>query len=183
MNKTLTAALVVASMALGACATTQPPPEGDPLLVITQQRADAMASQLRLHSLTAPLIVTSAQNNDQLSDVCQQGRLIADIVSSRLTQNGFPVTEVRLSNRLTITAEGETMLSREVRDLAAKKKVDAVVTATWTIPGPAAIDLTGQARVRSEQNAYVSLRAVRAADGLVLASQVFQVPVTGNCAR
>lgn len=187
LNKLLLAGAV--ALILSGCATSGPtvPRDTDPLLNSVQQGADSLAAQLRHYKLAAPVIVASAQNNDQLSQVCPQGRLVSDIVSSRLTQHGFPVTEVRLTQALRINQNGETILSRELGDLAQSAKADTVVTATWSTIGAkptlrfanvnGAID-------RSQGPAgqtYVTLKAVRISDGLVLGSQTFAPPSSWTC--
>lgn len=134
-----------------------------------------------------PLVLVARMGFDELRQVCPQGRLVSDIVSSRLTQHGFPVTEVRLSQQLHINKEGETILSRELGALAKAAKADTVVTATWsTVAPPRAIKHantyggTYDARKQFGQT-YVTLKAVRISDGLVLGSQTFAPPTSWSC--
>lgn len=189
MKKLILASAVAASAVLAGCATATPdhtPRFTDPLLQSVLQSADGLAAQLSRYKLKAPIIVASAQNNDQLSQVCQQGRLISDIVSSRLTQNGLPVTEVRLSQELRINKEGETILSRELDVLAQEAKAEVIVTSTWTtVTQPAAVIHTdaygGMKRQQMPGQTYVTLKAVRIADGLVLSSQTFAPPASWSC--
>lgn len=188
MKNILLAGFVLASAALAGCAstTTHEPEASDPLLLSVQQSADSLAAQLSRHKLKTPIIVASAQNNDQLTQVCQQGRLISDIVSSRLTQQGLAVTEVRLGQTLRINKEGETILSRELGVLAKEAKAEVVVTSTWTtVTHPAAVihaDSTGGAMHQpTPGQTYVTLKAVRIADGLVLSSQTFAPPASWTC--
>lgn len=189
MLKKVLLASAVALLAAG-CSTSgikQSAQYTDPFLQSVQQGADSLAAQLSRHQLAAPVIVASAQNNDELRQVCPQGRLVSDIVSSRLTQHGFPVTEVRLTQVLRITKEGETILSRELGELAKAAKADAVVTATWSTVTPQrdvkyANYFGGSYDARKQfGQTYVTLKAVRITDGLVLGSQTFAPPTSWSC--
>jgi PBP1b-binding outer membrane lipoprotein LpoB len=187
LNKMLFAG--VAALLLAGCATTAtytPAPNADPLLNSVQQGADDLAAQLKRYDFAAPVIVASAQNNDELSQVCPQGRLVSDIVSSRLTQHGIPVTEVRLTQSLRINPRGETILSRELGALAHSAKADTVVTATWsTINSKASVKYANASGAldtsKTVGQTYVTLKAVRISDGLVLSSQTFAPPTSWTC--
>lgn len=184
MLKKLTLAGAV-MFALAGCATSIPVAT-DPLLNSVQHAADSLATQLKRHDMSAPVIVASAQNNDQLSQVCPQGRLISDIVSSRLTQHKFPVTEVRLTQALRINKNGETILSREIGELASAAKADTVVTATWSTLNERPVVKFANASGALESTTkggqtYVTLKAVRISDGLVLSSQTFAPPASWSC--
>jgi len=154
----------------------------DPLLHAVHSGADRLALQLTEYPLSVPVIVASAQNGDQLNKVCAEGRLISDMVSSRLSQWGFPVTEVRVTQALRINKEGETILSREIDDLASSAKADVVVTATWsTVEVPTKKAQDGFSR-QPDERTYVTLKAVRIQDGLVVGSQTFAAPTAWRCA-
>lgn len=188
MKKLIIAGVVITSAALSGCASSfvYEPDASDPLLRSVQQSADVLADQLSKHELKTPIIVASAQNNDQLSQVCQQGRLVSDIVSSRLTQQGLSVTEVRLGQTLRINKEGETILSRELDGLAKEAKAEVVVTSTWTtVTQPASFiqsnENGGMKLQPTPGQTYVTLKAVRIADGLVLSSQTFAPPASWTC--
>jgi hypothetical protein len=108
------------------------------------------------------------------------------MVSSRLTQHGFPVTEVRLTNALRINQEGETILSRELGALAKAAKAEVVVTATWSTlnAGTTVKFANAYGALDTTQKAgqtYVTLKAVRLADSLVLSSQTFAPPTSWSC--
>lgn len=188
MNKILLTGVAAAAVFLTGCSTSgykNVPQFTDPLLQSVQQGADGLASQLSRYQLAAPVIVASAQNNDQLSQVCPQGRLVSDIVSSRLTQHGFPVTEVRLTQALRINKEGETILSRELGALAKAAKAEVVVTSTWSTVSPQQASYADPYGRNSKRGTagqtYVTLKAVRITDGLVLSSQTFAPPATWSC--
>jgi hypothetical protein len=186
MNTRQAVAGALASLALllGGCAYTPAPDlvaiaDRDLLLQVVQAATDRLTAQIAGQASAAPLIVASAQNNDELAKVCPQGRVISEIVSSRLSQRGYAITELRLSNRLQISAEGETLLSREVRNLVmqTQTRADMVITPTWTA-------LQGVGVHGETSTLYVTVKALRVSDGLVLGSQSVAVPGAGkNCAR
>jgi hypothetical protein len=185
-KKIMLAGAAALAFALTGCATSPAPRSTDPLLGSVQLAADGLAAQLHRYRVDAPIIVASAQNNDQLSQVCPHGRLVSDIVSSRLTQAGFPVTEVRLTSALRINQEGETILSRELGALAKAAKAELVVTATWsTLNGGATVKFANaygalESTSKGGQT-YVTLKAVRLVDGLVVSSQTFAPPTSWSC--
>ncbi len=182
MKKSLIAA--VALVALAGCSTTkvyEPVDNVDPLLSTVNFTVDNLASQLKPLKVTHPLVVASAQNNDDLAKVCPQGRLIAEMVSSRLTQHGFPVSEVKLAKDMRVSAEGETILSRDLKKLATEAEADTVVAATWSTFGKEVkVGAHGGNRLMGAST-YVTLKAVRIADGRVLGSQTFASPVAWTC--
>lgn len=185
-KKIMLAGAAALAFALTGCATSPAPRSTDPLLGSVQLAADGLAAQLHRYRVDAPIIVASAQNNDQLSQVCPHGRLVSDIVSSRLTQAGFPVTEVRLTSALRINQEGETILSRELGALAKAAKAELVVTATWsTFNGGATVKFANASGALESTSkggqTYVTLKAVRLVDGLVVSSQTFAPPTSWSC--
>lgn len=142
---------------------------------------DSLAAQLKPLKVSHPLVVASAQNNDDLSQVCPQGRLLAEMVSSRLTQQGFPVSEVKLDKDMKVSLEGETILSRDLKKLATEVEADTVVAATWTTFGKEVkVGAQGGNRFLAAST-YVTLKAVRIADGRVQGSQTFASPVAWAC--
>lgn len=192
MKKSLLSFLLVAGTALAgqnALAADCQSDQQDPLGCAVMNGVSSLVNQMhrRVENMNAPMIVASAQNNDSLDQVCQHGRLIADMVSSFLTQKGYPVSEVRLANRLIVNPEGELLLSREVRNLAGQKTADIVVTSTWTsLPSNQTLIAYGPSGIQQVKTSttYVTLKAVRVSDSLVLGSQTFPVPIsTKGCTR
>lgn len=187
LKKLSLAGIAVLATVLAGC-TTAPTVQApiEPFLDSVQQSADNLVGQLQQYPLGAPVIVASAQNGDFLPQVCPQGRLIADIVSSRLTQRGVPVTEVRLAHALRINDAGETILSRELTDLAKSAKADVIVAATWSTLSDRQpvtyVNANGSSQTITSGTTYVTLKAVRIADGLVLGSHTFTPPAAWNCA-
>lgn len=184
LKKALLATIALA--ALAGCSTSPrqglPVDHSDALLASVQHNTDILAAQLKRFPVGLPVVIASAQNNDELQQVCPQGRLVADVVSSRLTQHGFPVAEVRLAKNLRINPEGETILSRDVKSLASAVNADTVIAATWTTVGAPAKVIGPDLRARfAGGQTYLTFKAVRLADGLVLGSQTFASPIGWAC--
>jgi FlgO protein len=159
----------------------------EPFLAGVQLNTDDLVRQLHAHNLQRPIIVASGQNGERLGQVCPQGRLLGDIVSSRLTEHGLPVHDVRLAKNLRITEAGETILSRELGTLAGKASAETVIAATWsTLPSGKYLHYGhayGAPDIRPvDGTTYVTLKAIRIADGRVLASQTFVPSSSWACA-
>jgi TolB-like protein len=81
------------------------------------------------------------------------GRLLSEQVASRFAQHGIPVNELKLRGNLYVSkAQGELLLSREVRELSAVQNADLVVTGTYA---------------ESRDSVYVTIKLVRATDSRV----------------
>ena len=109
------------------------------------------------------MLVLSAQNLDDLNRSEGLGRLVGELVQSTLVNQGYRVKEVRLRDSIRISGEGEQGLSRDLARLASEHAAEVVIVSTYS---------------RSNRTAYVTVKAVRVADGLILASKSFtaQVP-------
>lgn len=99
--------------------------------------ADALVAELRRGhpdiDPDVPILVTSFVNRTNLDASSELGLLMADHVSSRLTQQGFTVVEPRLRQDLSIRSEeGEFILSRDVARLSQETGAYAVVVGSYT---------------------------------------------------
>lgn len=59
------------------------------------------------------------------------GRMFADLVASRLSQNGVKVVEVRLREAIAVRQGGPYALSDDVRDVARRVRASAVLVGTY----------------------------------------------------
>jgi len=84
---------------------------------------------------TRPIIVTSLVSVDDIQKSSTFGRMSAEIISSRLSQHGYNVKELKMNqNQIYIRKkEGEFILSRDIQDIATKHNVQAVVVGTYAI--------------------------------------------------
>jgi TolB-like protein len=114
---------------------------------------------------TKPILVTSVADIDNLDQSSAFGRIVSEQIASRLTQLGYMVVESKLRGTLAINANGEFMLSRDARKIAAARSAQAVVTGSYAA---------------GEESAYVSLKLVRLADAKVVAAFDYSVPMGPN---
>ena len=103
---------------------------------------------------------------DSLENSSSLGRIIAEQVSSRLTQMGFTMIELKLRDNIFIKqSEGEFMLSRELRSISHGHDAQAVVTGTYAV---------GQDAV------FVNARVIRPQDSVILSSYDYVLPLGSN---
>ena len=82
----------------------------------------------------APIVVATLVKLDNLGASSNLGRLISEQVSSRLTQLGFAVPELKLRGTIFVRAgSGELLLSNDVRDIAQSHHAQAVVVGTYAV--------------------------------------------------
>lgn len=110
----------------------------------------------------APLVVTSIANVKNVDTSSPLGNIVADMVRTRLVQDGHVTTEMRLRNAVSFNSkEGEFLLSRNRRSLVPPPHAAAVVTGTYAV---------GFAKV------YVSLKLISATDARIISAADFVVP-------
>lgn len=148
---------VVAALALSGCATFVAPQP--PCLTNVNELGYTMASKMYsgipAEERDKAVVVTSIANLDDINEVSPLGRLVSELIGSRLAQLGAKVAEPRLRTGMAMTRAGEQGLSREAKDLAAKVNAYAFVTGTVT---------------RMQGRYYFNARLVRVKDAQVLAS-------------
>jgi len=173
----LLACAALMSSALVGCSTsrtdapTWAEAKNDPLLAATNRATDSILNQLGAQAvapaeqLSHPIIVGSMQNISDLEKPAPLGRLLGEAIAARVTQRGLPVVEVKLAGNLKVTDQGQTLLSDQAREIAQAHKAQIVIVGSWTEGG---------------KFVYVTIKAVRAEDGLALASQSFAMPKEQN---
>ena len=115
------------------------------------------------------LIVTSFADTDSLGKSSRLGRMLGQHVAAAITQKGFNVVEVLLSDTLYIDPrQGEFLLTRDVARLASKYEADAVVVGTYTA---------------AHDRVYITSKLVRSEDAVVLAADNFELPIGENVRR
>lgn len=163
------ALLLALTLGLGASLTSPSVHARDrhapqPVQIATAHAAGELGEQLYRRAYPArSVLVLSAQNLDDLNRSEGLGRLVGELVQSTLVNQGYRVKEVRLRDSIRISGEGEQGLSRDLARLASEHAAEVVIVSTYS---------------RSNRTAYVTVKAVRVADGLILASKSFtaQVP-------
>jgi hypothetical protein len=109
-----------------------------------------------------PLVVASIANIKDLGTSSPLGNIVADMVRTRLVQDGHVTTDMRLRNAVSFSSkDGEFLLSRNRRSLVPPPHAAAVVTGTYAI---------GYDKV------YVSLKLISATDARIISAADFVVP-------
>lgn len=117
----------------------------------------------RPESAAAPFIVATVANIDQLEQSSTLGRLISEQVSSRLSQMGQQVVELKLRNGIYMKRnEGEFLLTREIKEVATAHRAQAVVLGTYA---------------ESASYIHVSLKLVNPANSMILAAHDYVLPL------
>lgn len=167
---------------LAACDTTMPRPVAPieptyeearnlPLRTANYAAADELMKSLALPSSTsnrgsggdAPLIVATLANIDALEQSSTLGRFISEQVASRLTQTGRSVVELKVRNGIYMKRnEGEFLLTREIREVAAAHKAQGVIVGTYA---------------ESASFVHVTLKLVDPSNSLVLAAYDYSLPL------
>lgn len=177
MNRFTISLLAISCSLLGACASgnvyragqsdvprydaTDNRSENQSLLGPTFQGVDHLVSQMiRRANLSSPILVATPQNIVDLERSSEFALTLGELVQSRIAEHGFGVIEVKLQDRLRVNAAGELLLSRELADIASNQHADIVVVGTWS---------------ESSKGAYVTLKAVRVNDGVLVASSSFAI--------
>lgn len=142
--------------------------KGDCLMAASYQAIDEMIASIpagkRLPQ-DRPLLVATLVNIDTLSG-SRFGRTVSEHLGTRLTRHGFRVIEMKLRETIFVKqAEGELMLSREIREIGRSHEAQAVVVGTYS---------------ESRGRVYVTVKIVGAADGVVIAAHDYLLPVDSN---
>ncbi len=156
-------------LCLSACANTQEAISGteqhNPLIASNYAAADRLmtpAAKQELLSRDKRVLVASWVDVNQVSRSSIFGKMMAEQLASRLVQQGVPVMEVKLRSSLFITEKGgEMLLSREIREISQQHNAEAVVVGTYADAGSSGV--------------YVTVKLVRAVDGLVMSATNFMV--------
>ena len=143
-------------VALSGCASYKAGGK-DPTIRVSYDAADQL---LKLATVPlpkdAPLIVATFVDIDRLEHSSTLGRMLAEQVAARLTQQGYPVIELKLRGSVFVQeGKGELLLSREVKELSLAHNVQAVVVGTYAA-GPGRL--------------FLNLKVVRPTDNRVLSA-------------
>ena len=155
-------AVVLCFGTLAACST--PPIQDSNIVAANYTAADQLISQASWIKREAqPVLVASLVNINALESSSAFGRITSEQMSSRLTQQGLTVIEMKTRNNVFIEQDnGEFVLSRSVRDLSRTHRAAALAAGTYAI---------------GRESVYVSTRLIRALDGVVIASYDYTLPL------
>jgi TolB-like protein len=155
---------------LAACTTPPDPLPGterdNPLISASYAAVDRLLTDAAKKDLVGKdkrVLVASLVDINQLNRSSIFGKMVAEQFASRLVQNGLPVVEIKLRSSLFMSDKsGEMLLSRELQEVSKSHNADAVVVGTYAESGTSGI--------------YITVKLVRATDGLVLSATNFMVP-------
>jgi TolB-like protein len=120
--------------------------------------ADFLLSQSKVKiSQNDPILVATFVNINNLQESSTFGRMLAEYVSSRLSQRGYKVIDMRLRTNSVFIEEGkgEFLLSRDLREVSKKHNAAAVVVGTYG---------------ESVNGVYVSVRIINPSDSTIISS-------------
>ena len=113
-----------------------------------------------------PVLVATLVSVDQLGESSRLGRTITEQLSGRLVQRGVLVIEPRMRASLAMSpAQGELLLSREVREVSRSHDAQAVLVGTYAV---------------SVRSVYVSLKLVHPVGNVVVAAVDYTLPMSDN---
>ena len=125
--------------------------------------APASASNTSDSSASAPFVVATLVNIDQLEQSSTLGRLISEQVASRMTQLGFSVLELKVRNGVYMKRnEGELLLTREIKEVASTHNAQAVIVGTYA---------------ESATLVHVNLKVVNPSTNVIIAAHDYALPL------
>jgi TolB-like protein len=111
----------------------------------------------------AALIVATMANVDALEKSSTLGRVISEHIGSRLTQNGHSVVELKVRQSIYMkNNEGEFLLTRQIKEVAAAHNAQGVVVGFYAI---------------SSRFVQVTLKLIDPESGLVLSAYDYTLPL------
>lgn len=143
------------------------PPPGSLFSTANTYAADVLYSMLlsRLN-FSAPVLVASMVDLNNLDRTSDMGRLATQQIGSRLSQYGLKIIDVRLRQDMVVRNEGEFLLSRDTTKLLRSYyNAKAAIVGSYTL---------------SEERVYFSVRAINLVDGSVLAGYEYFLPCQGE---
>jgi TolB-like protein len=155
-------------LSLAACANQTT--KDTNLIKSNHEAAARLLAQAQQHPLFGasldagtPLIAASFVNIDNVQSSSTLGRMAAEQVGSYFAQYGYGVIELKLRSNVFIQEKtGELMLSREIKDISFQHNAQAVIVGTYAV---------------GTDTVFVTAKLVRVADGIVLASHDYALPL------
>ncbi len=109
-----------------------------------------------------PVVVTSLADVQNLDQSSAFGNIVADMIRTRLVQDGYATSEIRLRNAVSLQKnQGEFLLSRDSKAILPPRNVAVILTGTYTT---------------TLQKVYISLKFISAYDGNIIAGVDYVVP-------
>ena len=129
---------------------------------LTYHAVDLVVAATPAITKNTPLVVTSLSDIQNLDQSSALGNLVADMIRSRLVQDGYSTSELRTRTTIALRKDGgEFMLARDSDKILPPKSVAAVLTGSYTAAG---------------EKVYISLKCISVSDGHILAGVDYVVP-------
>ena len=138
------------------------------LVGITLKAAKTLADKARKTVPPESMILsTSLADINDLSKTTTLGRVISEQLSSRLSDQGFKLKEIKMRDNVFISEDigGEFTLSRRLKVLSKSHDATAILAGTYAI---------------GSQTIYVNVRLIDTTDNIVLATADFQLPLDAD---
>jgi TolB-like protein len=119
-------------------------------------------------SKSQPILITSFVDIDELQS-STLGRMAAEQVGSKMSQQGFSVVELKLRKELFIKEKsGEFILSREIKNLSTEHDAQAVLAGTYAA---------------AANSVFVTTKLIRISDGMIISSYDYMLPMGPDAQR
>lgn len=175
MKKIRFAALLPISLMVAGCVTDPQVPATSSTTIgaspyirgnlgtLTYRAVDLLLDAAPEVTASTPLMVASISNTENVETSSAFGNIVADMIRTRLVQDGHAATEIRLRRDVSFNrGEGEFLLSRNRRAILPPTNIAAIVTGTYAF---------------SYESVYVSIKMVSASDARIISGADFVVPL------
>ena len=137
------------------------------LIGANYKAANALIAQARLAlDLDQPVIIATVVNINQLESSSAFGRLVSEHISARFSQSGYKMIEMKARKTVYMKRnEGELLLTREIKDIAAEHNAQAVVVGLYAV---------------STDMIFVNVKVIHPNGNQVLAAYDYAVPHDNN---
>jgi TolB-like protein len=115
------------------------------------------------------ILVSTLADINRLEQSSTLGRLISEQLSSRISQRGNTVVEMKLRSNVFIRQnQGEFLLTREIRELASAHNAGAVLVGTYA---------------DGDTSAFVNLKLINPTNGVILSAHDYALPMDKQVRR
>jgi TolB-like protein len=153
--------------AVASCVSDRPAALGSAYIrgdlgTLTYRAVDQIMVSAPQITRDTPLVVSSLSDVQNLEQSSAFGNIVADMVRTRLVQDGYTTSEIRLRNAVNFQKnEGEFLLSRNSKAILPPQNVAAILTGTYTA---------------TPQKVYISLKFISVSDAHIISGVDYVVP-------
>lgn len=126
--------------------------------------ADQLERNVNFQDVSAPIIVTSFPNLDNLKETNRLGRLISETLMHELQVRKWAVLDIRIMNEVVMNDDGEFSLSRDIKRVKEQYHVGGIVTGTY---------------IYTPECIVINARLIDPQTGIVLSTAQVSVPYAG----